>query len=919
MLERLVPALLFLTGASGLLYEVVLGRYLALYLGSSGASQAITLAAFLGGMAAGSLVIGRHGQRVFSRIGPVDRAGGPIRAYAALEAFVGCWAVALPTLSEIIFDAYFALTTGSGLPGAVTAPLKLGVAMTLIVPLTFAMGATLPALAAGVLRLAPDRAVPLVSRYYYVNAAGGAAGAMLTGFWLIEAVGLDDALYLGALLNFVVALLVLKATESLDTAPRTAPEDGRAQRPAKVATAAGPALPVWIFAAGTTGLVTLVYEVVWTRLAGLTLGASVYSFALMLTVVIAGISVGSAIATGLLRRRLAPTTVLSWSQIGAALSAVALTWRMGQVAEDIFFMRARLLPREDDYAMWLLIAGGVFALHLLPGAICLGAAFPSLLAGAARSGASADKATAWILGTNTLGNLAGSMAGGYLLMPWLGLEGVLAAGALLSAGNALLVSGRSIGIRRGVALGVVASSAVLTLVLPPERAQIDLGLFRQRAKGAEAARAIIDKMRREVGFLFRKDGRDATLTVESYPGNHIIFRTNGKPDGGTGDVPTQVLLGHVPFLFKLDIQDAFIVGLGTGQTAAAVVSHPGTRVTVAELLPEVLEAVRFFDSVNDHVLDSPRVTVRVTDAREALREAAPGSYDLVVSEPSNPWVVGVADLFTQEHFELTRSRLRPDGVLVQWIHTYEIGDAVLREIICTVRGVFPAVEIFRVTAGDIILVASAARMAVDPDLATQHFEDPSVRASLTFHARDDVPVDAEGFVALQLCGPTHVDRLCAAFDEPLRERHPSIEYRAPRAFFAGAGADGLLERLDLRVHPNVADDMQLARWLAARPLTDERRERLRRLFDARGVGREQPLMLSVATHARRPVEEQVLERGLPPLEGGGSLDEAHARALCEWLDHAHVRPFAVGSTIFGPVSSQPRLNAWALRCHPRPP
>lgn len=901
MLTRIIPLLLLLTGAAGLIYEVVLGRYLALYLGSSGASQAITLGAFLGGLAAGALLAGRLAA------GPLRRLAQPMVAWAALEAGIGLWALALPWLADPLFDAYASVAIGLGPTSMAFIALRLCCAALLVLPLAMLMGATLPVLAACVERAAPERSVALVSRYYWVNAAGAAVGALAAGFWLIEEFGVERPLSLTAIVNVAVALVVFLAFRGRPMAARRG-DDSTAATDAHRLEAVAP-LRAWLWAAGLTGFVTLGSEVVWTRLSSLLLGASVYAFAMMLCVVIAGISIGSAIASGVLARGARPGWVLALSQMAAAVAAVALVLRLDVLPQELLVMRSRMTATADNYGVWLLLGGGWTALHYLPGAIALGAAFPALLAGAHASGTRADRATAWILGANTAGNLLGAMASGFALMPLLGVERVLLAGAAGSLVVATVCLPRPLTARRILGPGVLALGGVLLFaIVSPDASLLARGLFRLRI--AESSQ--LDAHRKAVASgrtVFREDGKDATITVEHYPSGNLIFRTNGKTDGSQEDAATQVMLGHLGFLFRPEARDVFVVGLGTGQTAAAALSHANARVKVAELSPAVVEVARLFGPYNGDVLKNERLEVVVADARDVLQAVQPGSFDLVISEPSNPWVAGIADLYTAEHFERVRASLRPGGVLVQWIHVYELADDVLRDIICTLRGSFEAVVVFRLDVGDLGLVAFTAAPTLDLIRAERAFSAPSVRAELASHRRHNIPMGLEEMLVGQMCGPGTVDALCTDFDTTLRERFPQVEYLAPRDFFAGRHADRTKKLLETRLGAD--SDIFAARLWRDSPLDSRRRARLHTYLSAGGHPEEKALVAATLPAGATPSAVEMLELGLPAVV---PADKKQIRPWCKILRVLEGELPTVQQTVIGPTRLGPRLVAWRQAC-----
>lgn len=904
MLDWLIPALLLVTGATGLVYEVVAGRLLSLHLGSSGSSQAITLAAFLGGMALGAVVA----ERVLRR--QLQSIRAPLLGYAALEAFIGLWALGLPALAQLAFGIFEPWSQAGGHAaagdggGGVLA--KLGLAAALVLPLTTAMGATLPVLAAAVERADPGRGVSLVSRYYVLNSAGAALGAALAGFVLIEWLGLQLPLQLGGMLNLVVAGIVVLVT-------RGRVGSVQASQSAPFGSLAAP--KALVFAAFATGFVALTAEVVWTRLVGLLLGSSVYAFAFMLVVVIAGISAGSAIAARAVARGCAATRVLSLSQALAAAAGALLLVRLDSLPVQLAELRMALPSRADAYASWLWQAFAVVGLHFLPAAMALGASFPALLAAASAAGAATDRATSRILAANTLGNLVGSLGCGFVLMPALGIEGALLLGVGLSLVVSLLVLPRPWQAAWLAAPGLVALTAALLLVVaPPQGYALVAGMFRLRDKRPEQVRPWLAEQLKNYEVLLRSDGKDATITVHRAADRTISLRTNGKSDGSTGiDVVTQILSGLLGPIYRPDGQRAFVVGLGTGQTVAALAANPHWQVQVVELSPAVVDAVPLFAEVNDRVWQKPNVRITIADAREILRRLPDHSLDVIASEPSNPWLAGVADLFTLESFARIRQKLRPGGVLVQWLQSYETSDTVVRRVVCTLHQAFGHVVIYRLTTGDLGLVASAEPLQLDLAAAATALQDPPTQAFLKSLKRRAVPVNLDELLAANLCGEARVAELCQGFAEPLREQKPDIEYRAPRDFFAGSSAIRTVLWLDQRAAATAQGVVgtELQRWLAIHPLDPPRRLALFEHLVAINHPLDTVLASALVDTGKLPKKLREVLDSLEPLAGvaKGRRPQicAELRRRADWLTH---RPY----TALGPGVADVTAQAWAELC-----
>jgi predicted membrane-bound spermidine synthase len=908
MFDWIVPGLLLITGTTGLVYEVAAGRLLSLHLGSAGSSQAMTLAVFLGGMALGAALADRWLWRW-----PLLRRA-PLLSYAALEALIGLWALALPALTAFGFAQLESSVQRLAASGPTSPALgnaaKLALAAALVLPLSTAMGATLPALARAVQSRHPHRGVALVSRYYILNAAGAALGAALAGFVLLERLGLQRPLQLGGALNLAVALVVAgyslaniqKNHEPLGGSPQIASPDG-------------PVPAALLAAAFATGAVALTAEVLWTRIIGLLLGSSVYAFAFMLVVVIAGISAGSAIMAAAIARRGSAAMLLSGSQVLAAFSGVVLIVRLERLPVELAQLRLALPPRAELYSLWLAQAFAWVGLHFLPVAMALGAAFPALLATAQERGAPTDRATARLLAANTLGNLLGALGCGFGLMPWIGLENSLLTASGLSLLVALLVLPRpwSAGALALPGAALLAAGLML-LAAPPSGFPLIAGMFRLRDKTPDRVPRWLAEQRKQSQLLLRRDGKDATVAVHRSADGTVSLRTNGKADGSSGvDVVTQILSGLLGPLHRPHGQRAFVVGLGTGQTAAALAANPRWQVQVVELSPAVVEAAPLFAEVNNRVWQQPNVHIAVADAREALRHLPDASLDVVASEPSNPWLAGVADLFARESFARIRSKLKPGGVLIQWLQSYETSDSVVRRVICTLYQAFGYVAVYRLTSGDLALVASDQPLRVDLDAAAAALQDPSTQAYLRQLNRPALPADLPQILAAQLCGAERVAELCHGFSAPLREMQPELEYLAPRDFFAGSSALRTVQWLDQRsaATPDGLMSGDLQRWLAAHPLESPARRAMFRHLAAVNHPLDTGLAASLVPLAELP---EALRRDLGDFVPLDSVAVSRRAAQCailrrraSWLTQ---RPY----TLFGPAVADPQLFAWAQLC-----
>ena len=385
------------------------------------------------------------------------------------------------------------------------------------------------------------------------------------------------------------------------------------------------------------------------------------------------------------------------------------------------FLRA--LRVSDTPSFIQLVHFVVSASALLPFTLLIGATFPCAVAVAARGAARVGRDVGETYAINTLGAIVGSIAAGFALVPAFGvnasirigiatnliLAGVLFAPVLLPAVRRRIASGWWWG---PVVAALAAAGAVFLLPAWDQRVMSSGPAIYGKRYIKDAEQSSLAGVLREQRLLFYRDGRSGTVSVNQV-GDHIILKVNGKADASTsGDMPTQLMSGHLPMLLHRDPQRVLVIGMGSGITAGAVLHHPVERLDIVEIERAVLEASHFFAPIHGGVLQDHRVRAIVADGRNFLL-TTPERYDVIVSEPSNPWIGGLASLFSVEFFQLARAHLRPGGLMVQWIQGYNLFPADMQMVVNTFRTVFPSVTIWNPTAGDFLLLGSAAPVTLD--------------------------------------------------------------------------------------------------------------------------------------------------------------------------------------------------------------
>ncbi len=736
-----VAALLSLSGGCALVYQIGWLREFRLIFGASTAASAAVLAIFIGGLGLGGLLLGAR----------ADRHPRPILFYAQLEAIVAVSAAASPLLLALVRHLYILAggTPRLGLLVGTISRLALS-ALVLAVPTTV-MGGTLPAAARGVTR-AIDARRRDVAALYGLNTLGAVAGCVIATFYLLELFGTRATLWLAAAVNLLVAILARqlgRTVPALDDAP--------------VTSAAGPAarvedrqvpLAFLLVASGLVGFSFFLMELVWYRMLGPLLGGSVFTFGLILAIALGGIGLG-----GLLY-------ALSGGDKPATLAGFACSCLLEAAAIAAGFALGDRIP---VLALVLLPLGHVsFGAHVwawtlitvlvvLPPALVAGYQFPLLIALFGRGRERVGRQIGLAYATNTLGAIIGSLAGGFGLLPWLSAPGAwrLVAASLVALGLVAVALASLRGAARRVVLvpmALTATTVVLLFATGPTAVWRHSGIGAGRAQiGSITSANFLREWSRFVRsqIVWDGDGVESSVALALEPKGYA-FIVNGKSDGSArGDAGTQVMLGLVGAALNPQAKRALVIGLGTGSTAGWLGAVPSMdRVDVVELEPLILDVARACREVNRNVLDNPKVQVTIGDAREFLLTTRE-RYDVIASEPSNPFRAGIASLFTREYYQAADDRLTPDGLFVQWVQAYEIDARTLRTVYATMASVFPQVQTWHASGGDLLLVGAKHATVIRPAALAARMAEEPFKPALAAAWR---AVDLNGFLAHYLAG-----------------------------------------------------------------------------------------------------------------------------------------------------------------------
>jgi len=788
---RGLPRLVALSGAAALVYESLWMRGFGLIFGGTTQAVAMVLAVFMGGLALGGALVARR------------TVADPLRAYGRLEQLTGLSALLTLPLLHALPWLYGALVARFALTGALeSAGIALLAALVLLAPTTL-LGATVP-LAVEFLARSGGDAHRGFGRLYLLNTLGGALGVALAPFVLVPALGVRGTLLAAAAVSLFVGSVARRWARESAPPPPPPPREPAQGAVAPDLSRHGLAL------AFASGAATFGVEVLWTRSYALVIGSSVYAFNLMLLAVLIGIAIGSAVY-GVRGRRIAdPARAVGALYVAAGLALVAGAWVIGRLPV-VTLAALKLLP--VSFAAQQVALLGMCVATLLPVTALLGLSFPLLLhlslpdpkpADAATGGA-AQRAAGRLYAWNTAGAIAGALAADLVLVPQLGLQPpyLVFAALLVAPGVWLLALSDS---RRPTLAGAGAALAVVVaaVALVPRFRVWDPVLMSSGVHryGLEWVHSLDSPwrlgawLREQRRLLFYREGREAVVAVsEPLGGTRRFLSVNGKTDAGSGteDVVTQKFLAHVPLLLHSDPQRVLVIGWGAGATAAAAAAHPIGSLECVEIEPATWEAAPFFADFSEPLRRDPRFRLVFRDGRNHLLRGS-GGWDVVVSEPSNPWITGVSNLFTREFLETARDRLAPGGLFAQWFHYYNLAPGDVKVEVKTFLSVFENASLWLVPpvgpergtkslAADMLLVGSREPQRLSWPRLGRAYADPALARELRSTLVLD---DALALAATWTMGRPELERWAEdrqAFPSgtPLNsDDNPYLEFVAPR-------------------------------------------------------------------------------------------------------------------------------------------
>ncbi len=765
----LVSLCFFLSGAAALILQVLWTRMLGHVFGATALAVSTTLTAFMGGLALGAYFGGK--------IAP--RLKRPLHVFAALEIAVGLYGLIVPGLLELMPAVQRVIGGDLDLGFVGYSLLRFMVVVLFLLLPTTAMGATLPILAEGVVQKNQEMASK-VGGLYAANTAGAVAGTALGGFVLIPSLGLDTTVYIAAAIDLAVAGVVLAISRvagvrALTESRMTKSADAILAEiePIEVSDASGSAPVVAVVAFALSGAAAMALEVLWTRAVGVVIGASTYAFTLILLTFLVGLTAGAAAVTRYVDRIARPVLWLARIQVAVGVLAAISSLLIDRLP---LWVHAKAIEHDATIEGLYLTNFAVAAVVMLPATLALGGVMPLVIrilapSGAEHAGPIVGRAYVY----NTVGAIVGSFAGGFILLPWLGVQGGLTLACAVSIGvGALLAFTRKP--RANPTLIAAALGLAVMLALPKwDVTSWTAGLFRVYLSRSVFA----DGWEPSGDLIYHRDGVATTVTVErATDGEGVWLKVNGKVDASDrGDMPTQVLSGLLPMMLHPDPKEVLVIGYGSGVTPGAALKAPVDRVTLVEIEEAVYVAAnRFFAHVNHHPPDDARFEAVIDDGRSYLL-TRDERWDVIISEPSNPWMSGASSLFTQDFFSIAKSRLDDDGVFLQWLQLYELSPDNIHALLRTFASAFEHVLVFTPSpsSNDTLLLGSRRPLTLDRARIAALIADPITGAEL---ARGEV-THPEDLIGLFMVGKRQLLPLIGK--GPLNtDDNALIEFAAPR-------------------------------------------------------------------------------------------------------------------------------------------
>lgn len=775
-MKKIVLLSFCFSGMAALVYEVVWMRQLTLIFGTTLYGISTVLAVFMAGLALGSLILGRI----------ADRSKNPLRLYAFLQGGIGIYVFFTPPIFKLInsLQIYFARNYVLDFSGFNF--IRFGLCfLVLLIPTTL-MGGTLPVIVKFFVRLKKELGAN-IGRLYSLNTLGGVFGSFLAGFALILFLGVKGTIYLAATINLLIATGVFLLSQRIVLAPAKAAANQSSPSYQEKSPAPDRRKIAWLVLIlfGFSGFAALSLEVSWSRVLAMVLGSSVYAFSIILTTFLLSITLGSWLISKFIDRS---KNLLFWFmaiEIALGFSVILLTPLFGHL--PYLFLEVFKVSGGSFWSLQFMEFLLAALVMILPTTL-MGAAFPIVSKICAPELKRVGCSIGNVYFTNTSGAIFGPLVTGFLFIPLFGLRQsiFIAAFIYLAIGGLIVIFSP---FKRGrikiYTLSLLVIIVTLSFFIPDWNENIlNCGVYVHAKEYLQNNPNDLLGVIKEQTSYFYKEGLSATVAVRETKTGHLALLIDGKADAGTqNDMNTQLILGHLPMLLHEDPQQVLVVGLGSGVTLGAVQQHQELKeVDMVEIEPAVVEAAAYFSQYNHNALSDPRLNLIIADARNYVL-ITNKKYDVITAEPSNPWMTGNASLFTREQFELYKKRLKPGGIMFQWLHAYKLRPQEVKIIVATFKEVFPHTVLWQGVFGrNLFLIGTEQPLAVDFAAFREKMARAKIKQDLgqvyldnAFLLLSCALLNEEGVGNFSQGAPIHTDN------------HPILEFQAPKGIFLPSG------------------------------------------------------------------------------------------------------------------------------------
>ena len=774
---------------------------LVLVFGSTQVAVTTVLTTFMAGLALGSVLLGRF----------IDRFPRPLIVYGIIEIIIGFYSIVTPSIFEGIRAIYLSSLSNSSFYYTTFNFTQFSLSfLGIIIPATL-MGGTLPILIKFFAEM-KEKIGFEAGLLYSINTMGAVLGCSITGFFLLYILGVKESLYTAGGIDILVGVVIIFFSYAMkgrgqEAVPEVSGErlevlnvkSQKHHRKSSLSTtvethALKPATAYIVLAAfALSGFAALAYEVLWFRIFSLVVGSSIYAFTIMLSTFLFGIAFGSASFAPFIDKRKIP---LFWFGLLESIIGFSVLISIFLYKELPFIFTKMSFSFSGHFWLFLFLQALLCGTVMIVPTFCMGAIFPTVSRIYSKDLNKIGTSIGNIYFYNTLGSIFGSFAGGFILVPFIGIQQSIILITLLNISLGIIltfISSSHIKVKISFAAVSILILIPSIFFLPPwEKMVMTMGTYVNPVSSTNPE--VIKKDIYKEELLFYKEGLNATITTKrSADGKTITYQANGKNEArAIGSRPAEAwsVLGHIPMLLSKETREVLLIGLGSGITLGAVEQYPAKHIDVVEIEPAVVEASRFFSDANNNAIDDSRVDLHITDGRN-FPVISDKTYDVIISAVSDPWITGVANLFTQEYFKELDDKIAENGVVALWFQNYRTSLEDLKTGLNTFASVFPHVSLWFHYAGtaDLIVIGSKSEHTFD-------FDDLSKKMALKNVKKDLSKIDLNDpydILNLFLMGNKDIRRYITGASINT-DNHNILEFRLPKLLYRDPG-EGNNERV----------------------------------------------------------------------------------------------------------------------------